>query len=517
MNEGVRWPQAAVAAFACGLYVATFYILGNLTMLSPSSVALVATVLALPVVLAVLAALLVLRLAGQQRHAGFAAAFIIGVYLLLALRSPIFSIGAVMDFREQLKGPAWVALHLAYFLLPAALLGFLFRRHPGRLAVVLAVMTAAALLSSLRSGREDSETRIDPVLAGARLDRRPNIHYIVADSFSSLDYMKGRGIDVSALETGLAARGFRLYRDTYANYHSTLDSMQATLGMRHHHYRGSQKQAEVSRTRRQEIGGNNSLVRLLKNNGYRTQYIHQHGYLLLQGCTADDCLPADQDSLNLAGAREVLEEIVPHFLLHRIPNTTLQRYAPDQMRREISRLAGVGRESGSPLFQYIHLYRPNHVRNAMIGRCDEREEQAAYAGRVAETIPVIQSFVNEILQADPDAVVIVGGDHGPFIAHRCEREADIGTVDAYRDRVGVLTAIRWPAGYDGRFDDRIRSNVNLFRFLLASLIDGSEDALGGREPDDVFVHGGQRRVLEILDDGEYLMPPVVLTADDTAG
>ncbi len=78
---------------------------------------------------------------------------------------------------------------------------------------------------------------------------------------------------------------------------------------------------------------------------------------------------------------------------------------------------------------------------------------------------------------------------------------------------GVLTAIRWPAGYDSRFDDRIRTNVNVFRYVLASLIDGSTEALGGHVPDDVFVRGNDR-VLKILDDGELLIPPAQFSTSE---
>ena len=185
------------------------------------------------------------------------------------------------------------------------------------------------------------------------------------------------------------------------------------------------------------------------------------------------------------------------------------------MRNEVSSQIDAGKQSGTPQFQYIHLFAPGHTLNTVVGRCNEQAELGRYAQRIADTVPDIESMIDEIIRKDSNAVILLSGDHGPYIANRCERDFDINTPAEYRDRVGVLTAIRWPSGYDGRFDERIRTNVNLFRYVLASLIGGSSEALGGRVPDDVFVRGSyrgsERTFLKILDDGEFLLPSAELS------
>jgi hypothetical protein len=108
---------------------------------------------------------------------------------------------------------------------------------------------------------------------------------------------------------------------------------------------------------------------------------------------------------------------------------------------------------------------------------------------------------------------VLSGDHGPFLANQCGRQVDVGTLAEYRDRVGALSAVRWPEAYDGRFDERIKTNVNLFRYVFASLIDGSTDGVGGHVPDDVFVQGTEQ-VLQILEDGSPVLPAVKLSAED---
>jgi hypothetical protein len=267
--------------------------------------------------------------------------------------------------------------------------------------------------------------------------------------------------------------------------------------------------AEVTQTARQVIGGNNNLVRFLRSNGYRTQYIHQDAYLLLRGCSADYCFPR---SAAYAGATSILKELMPGFV---VPERSWDLHPPSELRNEVSSQIDVGERSGTPQFQYVHLFEPGHAPNEVFGRCDEESELVRYEQRIADAVSEIESMLDEIIGKDPGAVILLSGDHGPYLTNRCEPETDIKTPGEYRDRVGALTAIRWPSGYDGRFDERIKTNLNLFRYVFASLIDGSSEALGGRVRDDVFVRGSERgsepTFLKILDDGRLLVPPAELS------
>jgi hypothetical protein len=504
-SPAAAWQSAALVSSAAGLYVSAFFIAGNVTMLTPGSMLLVAAILTLPIVAVVLASQALFALAGLRRYAGFASAFLVGLYLLLLLRAPIFSSPAVSAFREQLDGAAWIVAHLAWFLVPAAIVGFIFRKHLGKLAVILAVMTLAAVVPTvLQDGFDETQSSVAQ-FEGEPLDRRPNIHLILADSLSSFAYLENADIDVAAFRSRLEERGFRVYQDTFSNYHSTTDSMLSMLEMQHHYYQASRKQAEVSQSARKVIGGENSLVRFLKANGYRTEYIHHGPYLLFQGCTADYCYPGDFETRYFAGAKSVLREIVPGVISSRIRRTDEESPPIDALQREVTNRLEHNANESTPLFQYIHVYLPGHASNSVVGRCDERVELAKYAANVADTIPALDAMIDGIIRRDPAAVILLSGDHGPFIANRCERYIDIGTPEAYRDRVGVMTAVRWPDGYDGRFDPRIRTNVNLFRYVLASLVDDRREALGGRVRDDAFVHGSGR-LLKILDDGQILVP-----------
>ena len=503
------WRAAALSALASGLYVSIFYIAGNFTMLTPASALVVAIGLTLPIVLALLVTIVVLAMTRLHNYIGFATAFVCALYLAFALRLPIFESQVVSGFLGQLGGGSLLAANLLYLLIPATLVGIAFGRNVGRLAAVLGVMTIAAIVLALRSVSSGSLTyQPEQAIVSAELDRKPNIYLLLADAFSSFAYLDAKRIDVAEFKGWLRDRGFRLYEDTFSNYHSTTDSMLSMLDMRHHYYRASEKAFEVSGAARQVIGGENNLIRLLRRNGFRTLYIHQGDYLLLHGCTADFCFPQVDE---LSGARVILRKVLPGFLVGR--GKAEFALPMSVFRSEISTQLGVGEKLAIPRFLYMHMFEPGHTKAKVAGRCVEETEVELYSRQVIAAADQVESIVDEIIQKDHDAVIVVSGDHGPFIANECERAGDIGTPEEYRDRVGVLTAIRWPTGYNNRFDGRIKTNVNVFRYVLGSLIDDSTEALGGHVADDVFVRG-DNHVLQILDDGEFLIPPVELSTSE---
>ena len=48
--------------------------------------------------------------------------------------------------------------------------------------------------------------------------------------------------------------------------------------------------------------------------------------------------------------------------------------------------------------------------------------------------------IADILEGDPGAVIVLAGDHGPFLSNRCAPLGLLDGVQEYRDRAGILTA-----------------------------------------------------------------------------
>jgi len=501
-----------LAAVAAGLYVAVFFTLNNLTMLRGGGVLFLFGVLIAPLSVASMLVYYPLQRAGRGAWARIAVAFMISTFLLFSLRTPLLAIPAAAALLHAFPPGRTLLANTVLFGVPAALLTVFLHKRLKQYAAALGILVVAAVL--IDAGRRtdwistEAEKKLPPELQQIVLAETPNIYFILADAYASLAYMKDRGIDITELTEFLSDSDFRLYEDTYSNYQPTTSAMPAFLDMEHHYYRLTGHGvdfSEVDKASRRVIGGENNVSNILRMNGYSIQYIHNGSYLLLQGCSADSCFPEVD---GLAGARIVLSHILRMDLLSD-DDKAWKTTTIEEMRAEISKL--IGDQGETPRFQYIHAFKPGHSPNAWAGKCNEARQTEKYAVRVASAGNFLRQLIREITEQDPSAIIVVAGDHGPFIAKRCARNAYIDDVADYRDRAGAIMAIRWPRSYDGEYDDRIVSGVNLFRYVLASLAKDPAPLLETAVADDVFIRA-RGKIWIVVEDGRPLDRPRRMSA-----
>ena len=504
--------EVVLLATAAGLYVSIFYIAGNATMLPPKGMLIVALALTLPIVLASVVAIGFSKLLRLRQYGNLVALLVILIFVFSTLSAPVISIHAVTDFQGQLSGPWSILFYFFVFVVPAILVAMIFRRSIPKLTIIFCVMSLAAVLMNVAerfrgvdSLPNSSEWQNDVASLAVKLDRRPNIYLIVPDSFGSTTYLQELGIDVSGLKAGLKVQGFRFYDDAFSNYHPTLPSMLSTLNMAHHFYQSTVKESEVVAHGRKSIGGDNTLLRVLANNGYESEYIHASNYLLLQGCSADVCYPEPRA---LEAAAKLLQKITPFMNVARMRGSgkAVRGVPLANVHDRLQKSLHATRASGIPHFTYVHIFEPGHPSTAVRGRCDEAYELRAYSRDVGTASAYLRDIINEIVETDPAAVIVLAGDHGPWIKNNCETVADLGSVTQYRDRMSALLAIRWPQGYSGKYDDTIKTPINIFRYILAELADSDEQLLATVQSEDAFIQA-TNGFAQILADGEIVGPP----------
>ncbi len=492
-----------------------FYSLNNLTMLRDGDSFIILTFITTPLIILNLIIYYSLRFLGKGTQANTVVAFIISVFLVFLLRPTLFGISFVSGIIGIFGADSYALANILIVLSLSILLTMAFRKNLLVYAMVLGIMAIVAVLMNVgqftgNSAATAAVKKLSPQLQSVSLKEKPNIYFILADAYSSFAYMKDHGIDVSNLTEYLSNNGFRLYEDTYSNYQPTTSAMVAMLDMDHHYYTVTGHNvnfSEVSKASRTVIGGENNVSYILQRNGYSIQYIHNGNYLLLQGCSADVCFPPID---GLAGTKIILSHIFKIDLLSE-EDKAWKTTTIEQMREQVATL--MDNDRNAPRFQYIHTFTPSHAPNNLQGKCDENSEVQKYAHRVERTGQYLREQIGEIMERDPDAVIMVAGDHGPFISKKCFRSAYIDTVSDYRDRAGALMAIRWSTSYDGKYDDRIVSGVNMFRYVLASLAEDETPLLNTAVPDDVFIRAGQR-IFKILDNGKPLLPPEVFPRNE---
>jgi hypothetical protein len=498
-------------------------------MLDFGSMLMLAIVFIVPITVFVFSGMLLSRLLHNNSFVKLFLFFICNVYLLLLLAPPFLQLD-YFSYLFRLLGRANEYPNVRIFIYPSIVLllsssisFYFFKKNIRMFSLLLGVMSLAAVglnMSSIIStiDAEAKDTGYNS-LQHISFEDKKNIYFIVPDSYGSFSYMDENNIDVSKFHNYLSTNGFHLYDDVYSNYHTTLQSLSSMLNMQHHYYDINYKtnSTEVRPVVRRVITGNNNFVHLLRSNGYDIQYIHQSSYLLLHGSSADFFYP----NISFAGGKTVLENIVPRQIRVKLGLQTKHKGVRlSEVQKKVVNLIDNNMKSKSgPFFQYIHSMRPLHPTGKNIqGTCNEAEELKRYSARVKGVNSFLTVTIDKIIARDPTAVIILSGDHGALIANSCKRSGYISTVSEYRSRCGVMMAIRWPEGYDGRYDDRIKTSINVFRYVIASLSEDDTKILKTLEAEDTYVIGRKKdrnNILKIIKNGVPLVPPDVYIQQDS--
>ncbi|MDH3640139.1 MAG: sulfatase-like hydrolase/transferase, partial [Gammaproteobacteria bacterium] len=456
-NQPAGIGKALSLALVAGLYVATFYSTNNLTLLQPASLGLVFAVIVGAALITVLAVRVLLTLLGLKRWLDVATVFAVCLLLMVLLRPAFIGVDGVDQFFAWFGGKKSVLANALFVVVPATGLSLVFKRYPEKLMIILGVMTVAAVLLNAYKIRDSFRGVLVTQGTNQHYDRltiskTPNVYFILTDGYASNAYLRQENIDNNAFISFLKQQEFTIYDDTFSNYHPTVYALPAILNMEHNYYRLSGESldfSEVNKASRLLIAGDNNVTKIFKRNGYTSQYIHGANYLLLQGCRADYCFP---QSNGLGGAKMLFSGIFRMNLLSN-DDLSLLKVPDDELVTQIKRLNA--KPEPKPKFQYIHYFSPGHAPGNLIGRCDTAKEKTRYVENLYKANRLLKDMISAILAKDPDAVVMLAGDHGPFIANRCHPLKHIERLADYRDRVGAFLAVRWPSSYTGRFDESI--------------------------------------------------------------
>ena len=111
--------------------------------------------------------------------------------------------------------------------------------------------------------------------------------------------------------------------------------------------------------------------------------------------------------------------------------------------------------------------------------------------------------IDQISQKDTAAIIIIVSDHGTWAG--AKRSKSGLTVDESLDKLNVFLAIKWGAAYDGRYDDRVKTSVNLFRYLFAWLSQDEQILQTMKADDGFFKRKG--KLWKIVDNGKVAETP----------
>lgn len=400
--------------------------------------------------------------------------YFVGVFLVL----PAFLIYAIYQLSKRIKNGMYTKyvipvlgsfmflffMHIAVYgslkkkitvglFVLACVAGYFLWKHSKKLLVIQAILGVIGLVTFITKPIEalayDDSWKAQPdAITQVQFSSTPNVYFIQPDGYVNFSELyKGHyKIQDSTLQQFLEAQDFALYPDFRSNYASTLTSNSATFMMKHHYYdKGLSLETYNARN---TIVSDNPVLTIFKNNGYKTHFLTELPYLLLNRPEMgyDYCNISYHDVAYLGTGLGKPVDI----------------FAPLEQSLQEAIL--------TPKFFFIEIFNPGHIhgnKSASLGIEGERnlwiESMQTANQRVIKTITTIKV-------QDPNALIVIMADHGGYVG--MEYTGEIYKKTQERDLLYSVfssnLAIHWPDGQK-RGEAYLKSAVNVFRVLFSYL------------------------------------------------
>lgn len=281
----------------------------------------------------------------------------------------------------------------------------------------------------------------------------PSIYLLVYDGYVAEETLAGYGLSNQDQESLLSALGFELFPQTYSIGAYTLATMTTVLDASQDYQSGS----------REAVSGNSQVHQALQAHGYTTYGLFSRDYFFIGTASRYDvAFPATR-------ARTPAETLARSVLLGEF------RFDLDFDSLAYSDFMEARQEAWStaedqPRFVYMHSPFPGHTQNSGVCQEDETEQ---FASRLDIANQEMRADIQAILTADPGAIIVIAGDHGPYLTKNCYEtggvysRSEITRLDV-QDRFGTFLAIRAPLA-DCELTGTIVVLQDLFPALFACL------------------------------------------------
>ncbi|MEX0864416.1 MAG: sulfatase-like hydrolase/transferase [Acidimicrobiia bacterium] len=303
------------------------------------------------------------------------------------------------------------------------------------------------------------------------LERAPNVYWFVLDGYGRADVLGEFGdVRQDSFTREMEARGFMIDSRASAAYPMSFLSIASTLSMEY----VADANTDVSSEGPFYLvtQGENVVVDSLRDRGYA--YVLYPGAPQWSGsqcrgvediCLAEGGLdPADRALLEMTAAASILRSA--------LQSTDSDRVNPIEV---VERLEG--HRPSNPFFLFAHVMSPHPPFLWSGPDCDllERPIGSVFGdwGATSDYLNAIHCLnrqlittMDRIIDADPEAVIIVQGDHGPDYGVEMLNVEHVWSPGDIRQRFGVLSAIRLPPTCDVPIGTSL---VNTFRVVLSCL------------------------------------------------
>lgn len=343
----------------------------------------------------------------------------------------------------------------------------------------------------------------------------PNIYLLVYDSYVINEVMLGYGIDNQLQEQYLQKSGFTFYPHTYSIEARSLLSMGAVFDLslvvagkskferRTHH--GADK--------RRPISGDGVVQNLLKRFGYETYGVFSSDQFFWGEVVSsyDHTYPNHYNLWTLTESGIEGAILIGEFQFNTIFETMPQKKFAEE------KLKIWNETSEDPRFTYMHSWYPGHSWNAGVCRHNETE---MFEDRLITANIEMKQDIEAIIAIDPEAIIIIAGDHGPSLTKNCTvlgkddyKLSEISRLDI-QDRFATFLAIRWPTKDFEQYDD-INILQDLFPAIFSYIFKNPKLLKGKMKPTptDGYEVAGATVLDGIIRDGIHKGEPLFISGN----
>jgi hypothetical protein len=261
--------------------------------------------------------------------------------------------------------------------------------------------------------------------------------------------MLAHGIDNRDQEQYLKGLDFKIYPHTYSVTSSSISTMSRVLNSSSSFY-GNKRRA---------VSGDGVVQNLLKKFGYKTYGVFGSDYFFRGIISSYDYSYLDQGSSVSLLYRAIF-----------MGEMWFEISSEEYIEEKKTIFSEVTEE---PRFIYMHSKFPGHSQFSGVCRPNEIE---LFSEKLARANVEMRQDIALIMENDPEAIVIVAGDHGPSLTKNCipqtRDEYDISEITRLdiQDRNGTFLAIKWPSSDFEEYDD-ITVLQDLFPAIFAYIFE----------------------------------------------
>ena len=436
--------------------------------------------------------------------------FILSPVLAKTLTVPLSLASLFILFNMASFGRETWSSRVAFILIALVIIGFflLFYKQKNLLVIASLVFFATNIGTSVFGSEELEEVSTATSVEGLEskvleqtLDltpvHTPDVFFLVYESYSNQETMDYYGYDNSEQTEYLLDQGFAIYDGTYTLAPTSLESISRVLEPAYVNSDNTEM--------REIIAKESGVLKLFNSLDYATH-----------GAVSNDYMTKGFEPSYEYFFPDARYSIDPHKIIQDAILEGEFRFDADFSTVDYGDFVDhkqnvLAKDLSKSEFFYAHNNYPGHSQNSGVLRPDETELHIEGIERANEEM---RQDIEAIQLENRDAIVIVAGDHGPYLTKNGTNltDYDISEIDQLdiQDRYGSFLAIHWPdASYEEKYDIQVLQDIfpavlsyiyeddSLFDQIRMERETFKPHAIGGAVAKDGIIVGG-------IDDGRPL-------------